>query len=66
MSLAMLTALPQLLAAGIATEQQIVGLIKSFSPGLTDPELNAIVALVVAGAQRHKALADADAAPAAA
>lgn len=60
MSLAFLTALPQLIAAGIATEQQIVGLIKSFQPGMSEPELNAILELITQGAQRHKALADAD------
>lgn len=61
MSPAFLIALPQLIAAGIATEQQIVGLIRSFSPGLTDAELNAILELLKTRAQAHKDLADKDA-----
>lgn len=60
MSLAFIMLLPQLLAAGINTEQEIAAVIKSFHPGMSDPELNAILSLIVAGAQRHKALADAD------
>jgi len=62
MSLALLALLPQLLTAGLATEQQVSALIKSFQPGMTDAELNAVLQIVIAGATRHKALADADAA----
>jgi hypothetical protein len=62
MSIALLALLPSLLSAGIATEQDIVTIVKAFHPGMTDAELNAVCALVVAGATRHKALADADAA----
>lgn len=63
MSLALLALLPQLINAGIATEQQVAGLIKSFHSGLTDAEANAVLELVRADAQRRKALADADLKP---
>jgi hypothetical protein len=61
MTIAFLALLPQLVAAGLATEQEVVATIKAFQPGMTDAELNAVLALVTAGAQKHKALADADA-----
>jgi uncharacterized membrane protein YidH (DUF202 family) len=54
---------PQLISAGIATEQQIVQMIKLMhGTQMTEPELNTIIALVIAGAAKHKALADLDAA----
>jgi len=61
MTIAMLALLPQLLSAGLATEQEVANLIKSFQPGMTDAELNAVLQLVISGATKHKALADADA-----
>lgn len=63
MSVAFLLLLPQLLSAGISTEQEILGAIRSFTPGLTDAELNATLELLKAGAARHKALAHADQQP---
>ena len=39
MSVALILALPSLINAGIATEQQIAALIKTFQPGLTDAEV---------------------------
>jgi hypothetical protein len=61
MSIAFIMLLPQLIAAGIATEQQIVGLVKSFNPGMTDAEMNAVLEIVKAGAAKHLAQAQADA-----
>lgn len=57
MSLQLLLLLPQLLAAGIATADQIKALFQAQVPGLTDAELNAVLTLVQADADRHKALA---------
>ena len=63
MSLALLMMLPQLINAGIATEQQIVFLIKSFHTGMTDAEANAVLELVKADAKRRSDLAAADQRP---
>ena len=61
MSITLLFLLPQLIAAGIATEQQIVGLFKSFSPGMSDAEMNAVLEVLKASAAKHLAQAQADA-----
>ena len=54
-----------LIAAGIATEQQIAAFIRSVhGQQMTEPELNAVCEWVVSDAARRKALADADAATA--
>lgn len=66
MSLALIAMLPQLIAAGLATEQQVVGIIRSFHPGMSDAEVNAVLQLVIDGATKHKQLADEDLAAAAA
>jgi hypothetical protein len=63
MSLAMLALLPQLIAAGLATAAQVKALLATSNPGMTDVEMDAILDLVIAGATRHKALADADMKP---
>ena len=60
MSLAFLALLPQLIAAGISTEQEIAAILHAAHPTLSDAELNAIVAAIKSSAARHKALADAD------
>ncbi len=57
--------IPTLVNAGIATETQIAALIKSFHQSLTDAQLNAICALIIAGATKHEALAVADTLPSA-
>jgi hypothetical protein len=51
-----------LLAAGVATANNIRTWIDAQHPGLTDEELNAICDTIHAGATRHKALAALDAA----
>ena len=61
MSIALLTLLPSLVNAGIATATEIKSLFASSTPGMTDAELNAVCDLIIASATRHKALADADA-----
>ena len=61
MSIALLTLLPSLVNAGIATAPEIKSLFASSTPGMTDAELNAVCDLIIASATRHKALADADA-----
>ena len=63
MTVSFLMLLPQLLAAGVSTEQEIVAAVKSFTPGLTDAELNVTLGLIKAGAARHKALAQLDQQP---
>lgn len=51
----------QLVAVGVATAENIKTWIKALHPDLSDADLNAILDAIVAGASRHKALADADA-----
>lgn len=52
---------PALIAALIMTEQQIVALIRSMhADELSEAELDEVCELILAGAARHKALADAD------
>ena len=58
--LAWTVAVPQLISAGVMVEGQIAGLIKSFHPGMTDAQLNAVAALIVSGAVQVQALAKAD------
>lgn len=53
--------IPQLINAGIAVEGQIVSLIKSFHPGMTDAELNAVAQLLIDSATTHLAVAKKDA-----
>jgi hypothetical protein len=60
MSLAFIALLPQLMAAGLATAAQIKALIASLHPGMTDPEMNAVLDFVNADATRRQALAHAD------
>lgn len=50
-----------LIMAGAATYANIKAWIQGQNPGLSEADLNAILDAVVAGATRHKALADADA-----
>lgn len=52
--------IPQLLNAGIIVEGQIVALLKSFHSVMSDADLNAIAALISAGAAAHIALAKKD------
>lgn len=52
-----------LVAAGVATVDNIRAWIQAQHPGLTDADLNAICDAITASASRHKALAQADAAP---
>ena len=60
-ALAWVVAGQQLVAAGIATAENIQSWIRAQHPGLTDADLNAILDTISVGAKRHKALADADA-----
>lgn len=53
--------IPQLIAAGIMAENQIAALLKSFHATLTDEQLNAIAALIIAGASSRLATAKLDA-----
>lgn len=62
MSPALLLLIPNLLSTGIATVEEVKGLISLFHPGLTDAELNAVLDVIIAGAKRHLAQAQADAA----
>lgn len=64
MTVAMLTLLPQLVAAGLATVAQVKALLAASNPGMTDAEQDAVCDMVIAGAERHKALAVADSKPA--
>ncbi len=61
MTVAMLVALPQLIAAGLATEQQVAALIKQFHPGLAPAEQDAILLLIVADADKRIAISQKDA-----
>lgn len=61
MTIAFLLILPQLIAAGISTEQEVETMIKLIQPGMTDAELNAILQALGASAAKHKAIAEADA-----
>ena len=63
MSLALIALLPQLLAAGVSTATQIRSLIASFHPGMTDAELDAVLATIQTAAQVHLAQAKADQQP---
>jgi hypothetical protein len=55
----------QLVVAGIATVTNIKTWIQAQHAGLSEADLNAILDNIIAGATRHKELADADAAGAA-
>ena len=57
---AFLALLPSLVASGIADIAAIKQLFQTTAPGMTDAELNAICDLIIASAQKHKALADLD------
>ena len=58
--LAWSTAIPQLIAAGVIVEGQVAGLIKSFHPGMTDVQLNAVAAVIISGAVQIQVLARQD------
>lgn len=60
MSLALIALLPQLISAGVAAAEEVSTIVKTFNPGLTDAELNAVLDLILASATKHKALAHAD------
>lgn len=60
--LAWLSAGQTLVSVGVATIAQIKGFIATLHPGMSDADLNALLAAIQEGALRHKALADADAA----
>lgn len=63
MSIALLQMLPSLISAGIATEQQISAIVKSFSPAMTDADITIVLELVKTAAARGLALAQADQKP---
>ena len=63
MTPAMLALLPQLIAAGLATEQQIAALIKAAHPGLTAAEQTTILSFIIDDATKRIALAQKDAQP---
>lgn len=52
--------IPQLIGAGIMVGDQIAALLKSFHPGMTDADLNAVAALIASKAQNVKAIATKD------
>jgi hypothetical protein len=63
MTLALLTLLPQLLAAGVATVTQLKALFASTTPGMTDAEMNAVLGLIEESAKTQQQLAQADLKP---
>ena len=63
MSIALLTLLPSLVNAGLATATEIKTLFSTAAPGMTDAELDAVVALVVGVAAVQQKLAQADLKP---
>lgn len=58
--LAWSVAVPQLISAGVLVEGQVAALLKSFHQDMTDAQLNAIAAVIVSGAIKVQALAQAD------
>ena len=63
-ALAWVSAGQTLVAAGVATIENIKAWIQAQHAGLSDADLNAILDAIIVGADRHKALAQADAGPA--
>jgi len=59
-TIAWLQAGQTLVLAGVATVQNIRAWIQAQHPGLTDAALDAICDDIIAGASRHKAMAEAD------
>ncbi len=59
----MLAMLPQLIAAGLATEQQIAALIQKYHPGLTASEQTTILSFIIDDATKRIAIAQKDAQP---
>jgi hypothetical protein len=60
MSLALLALLPSLISSGLATIVEVKSLFASTNPGMTDAELDAVIALVVSSASAQQKLAQAD------
>ena len=52
----------QLVSIGIATVENIQAWIQAQHPGISEADLNAILDTIAAGASRHRALAEQDAA----
>jgi hypothetical protein len=63
MSVALLAALPQLIAAGLATEQQIAALINAAHPGMTVAEQATVLQFVMANSDKYIALLEKDKGP---
>jgi hypothetical protein len=63
MTIAFITLLPQLIAAGLATATEVGQLVKSFHPTLTDAERAAILNFIVADADKQIAIALKDKGP---
>jgi hypothetical protein len=63
MTVAMLAALPQLIAAGLATVSEITALVKSFNPGMTAAEQAVILQFVMTNSDKYIALLEKDKGP---
>ena len=63
MTPAMLVLLPQLIAAGLATEQQIAALINTAHPGLSTTEQATILQFVVSNSDKYITLLEKDKGP---
>ena len=63
MTAAMLAALPQLIAAGLATVAEITTLIHSFNPGMTAAEQAVILQFVMTTSDKYIALLEKDKGP---
>ena len=63
MTTAMILALPQLIAAGLATVTEVQAVIKSFNPSMTAAEQAVILQFVISTSDKYIALLEKDKGP---